>query len=227
MKHGVSVERVADTLRSLSSDDVDEHKLFTESQTSVFEKAHNQSALIGHLDFSMNYLSYHLLHYIVTEFNLEDVKDEMEAYESDLQQFRERAKVNLFCEIQAGRKIKHVPDFEELVVEFYHSTSSVDLEVIECFRQMYAAHYNLKDYSMIFAGIYPTTYTFNCTWLIPQSVVSLLKNNLPKINFFKKHSVSGLSIAGILVYNIQQVRLMSTLELRCLLIGYTKGCCWR
>ena len=167
----------------------------------------------------MDYLSHHLLQCIVTEFNLEDVKAQMGTYMSDFQQFREMTPVHLFCQIQ--RKIKHLPDFEELVVEF-STGSSFNLEDIEYFRQMYAAHYNLKGYSMVFAGVHLST-SFNCTWLIPRSVVSTLTKKQPKQKFFQKHSVSKLSIAGIPVYCFQQVRLMSILSYKVYLLIPPKG----
>ena len=86
-KYRIPVNRVAETLRSLSADGDDDHKLFTETHMSVFEEAGSNSVLIGHLDFNMDHFSYHLLDCVIHEFKLEDVKVQMEAYKSDVQKF--------------------------------------------------------------------------------------------------------------------------------------------
>lgn len=201
-KRYISVDKVIEVLKSMPADYDNEYKMFTESHLSTFEGAHNQSALIGHLDFNMDYLSYHLLDYLITEFDLEYVKVQMEQYKSDLLQFREKVPLSQFCEVQKQKLIKRLPDFKEVVAEFRWPTDST-LEVVEQFRQKYISHYNLRFFSMALAQITPGHSCFVCTWLIPESVVSKLKNN-PNRTILEQF-VSKLSVAGSCVYRYRQV----------------------
>ena len=199
------METVSNTLKSLSADDTLNHKLFSESQTSAFEEAHNQSVLIGQLQFSMDYLSYHLLDYLVEEFDLEDVKVDMEAYKSDLKEFRMKTPLSQFCSAQKGRT-KSLVGFQELVAEFnqLHGTRGMKLEVIQKFWLEYVAHYNFKACSMVFDGIKLSRSNFKCTWLVPHSLVATLKARLPRTVFEACH-VTRLSIAGACVYRYRGV----------------------
>ena len=202
-QRGIPVKRVSE---ALPADDSNEHRMFTQSHKSVFEEAHNQSALIGAMGYTMDYLSYHLLDHIVAKFDLGEVKVQMEAYKSDLQRFRERVPVNLFCQSQKRKRMKLLPDFQEVVADFNILTvaGDINLQVVDHFRQMYSAHYNLRDYSMVLSGIHRSGFVFHCTWLIPRSIVGVLMGKLPK-DFFGKYSVSKFSIAGTCVYQAQQV----------------------
>ena len=79
-KRSVPVRKVVRTLTNLPADDTDEHKMFLERKLKDLYKAPDHDMLIGQLSLKMNYLSYHLLDYLANEFNLGDVKPEMELY---------------------------------------------------------------------------------------------------------------------------------------------------
>ena len=202
-KEHISIDEVIIVLKSLPADNKSKYKVFTENHLSVFERAHNQSALIGQLDFYMDYLSYHLLDYLITEFDLEQVKVQMEQYKSDLQHFREKVPLLQFCDVQKRKLIKGLPDFKEVVAELRWSTDST-LEVLEQFRQKYSSHYNLRCFSMALAQITPGHSCFMCSWLIPESVVNELKNL--KRAMLEQDLVSKLSIAGSCVYCYRKVQ---------------------
>ena len=203
-KEHISVDEVIVVLKSLPADNKSKYKVFTESHLSVFERAHNQSALIGHLDFYMDYLSYHLLDYLITEFDLKQVKVQMEQYKSDLLQFREKVPLSQFCEAQRGKLIKALPDFKEVVAELqWPADSNSTLEVVEQFRQKYISHYNLRCFSMALSQITPSHSCFVCSWLIPESLVNELKKNLNRA--ILEQFVSKLSVAGSCVYRYRQV----------------------
>ena len=202
-KYRIPVNRVAETLRSLSADGDDDHKLFTEKHMSVFEEAGSNSVLIGHLDFNMDYLSYHLLDCVIHEFQLEDVKVQMEAYKSDVQKFRVKVPLTVFCRAKSRTGIKFSSEFKEVVAEFPHP-SGLSLENMEQFRKKYTTHYNLRDCSMILAGVSSHDSSFVSTWLIPQSVVDALKKTLPRV-VFEEHSVSKFSVAGVCVYRCHKI----------------------
>ena len=146
-KHRISVKRVADALTSLSRDDDENHKMFLERHVTVLYTAADNSELFGHMNSHWNYLDPSLLHHLVRELCLEEVKGEMEVYKSDLQQFRMKTPLTLFCKTQKRKRIKPSPEFREVVVEFDWSENAT-LEDVERFRQMYALYYNLRDFAM-------------------------------------------------------------------------------
>ena len=198
-RYNIPVERVVETLRLLSADDNGDHKLFTENHMTVFEQAGSNSVLIGHLDFNMDYVSYHVLEYIIHEFQMVAVMVQMETYKLELQKFQMKVPLSIFCQAKNRTSIKFSPEFKNVVAEFPHQTQP-SLETVENFRKQYAAHYKLRDCSVALAGINSRDSTFICTWLIPQSVADKLKKTLPR-EVFEENSVSRFSVSGACVYH--------------------------
>ena len=151
-KRKIPVKKVVNALTNLPADDVDDHKQILQSQLSVYYQANDQAELIGQLSFSMNYLSYHLLEYLAKEFHLKEVSVQMEVYKSDLQQFRMKTPLTLFCQTLKRKRIRLSPEFQEIVAEF-DWPENVTLEDVEQFRQEYASHYNLQECAMMIAHI--------------------------------------------------------------------------
>ncbi|CAI8016700.1 hypothetical protein GBAR_LOCUS10228 [Geodia barretti] len=197
-KRGVQVKRVADILTSLSADEDEHHKMFLESHVSVLFKAANVAELFGTMNFHWNYLSPPPLDHLVHKFNLVEVKSQLEAYNSDLLQFRMKTLLTLFCQTQRKKRIRLSPDFHEVVAEF-EWTENVTLEDVEQFRQEYASHYNLRECAMMIAEVRPGS--FIVTWYVPKSVVEKLKTKVPR-PILKQHGVQKLQIAGVCVYRI-------------------------
>lgn len=194
----IAVKQVVNVLTSLPADDVDEHKQFLEGHLSVLYNASDHSELFGALSFNWNYLSYHLLDYLIRQFGLE-VKGEMEAYKKDLQRFREKTPLTLFCRTQKKRRIRLSDDFQEMVAEF-DWPEYVTLEVVEQFRQEYAYQYGLRECAMMLAVV--RLGSFTVTWFIPESIVDKLKVKVPR-SFLKVSSVMKLTIAGTCIYRLR------------------------
>ena len=195
-KHRVPVKRVADALTSLPADDVDEHKQFLVTHLSALYQASNHSELFGTMNFHWNYQNPQLLDHLIREFDLEEVKSEMKKYKKDLQEFRRKTPLKLFCESQKKQHINPPPDFREVVAEC-DWPDDVTLEVVEEFRQEYADHYSLCECAMMLNKVLPGS--FIVTWFIPGSIVEKLKEKVPK-SILKKYSVTKLEIAGKSVY---------------------------
>ena len=196
-KQGVAVQRVADALTTLKADYVDEHKQFLESRLSALYQAADHSELFGTMNFHWDYLAYHLLDHLIREFKLEEVKGKMETYKADLQLFREKTLLKLFCLSHKRRHIKPPPGFREVVAEF-EWPADVTLEVVEQFRQEYAYHYSLRECAMMLAKVLPGS--FIITWFIPVSIVEKLKGKVPRA-ILKRNSTTKLMIAGECVYH--------------------------
>ena len=198
-KLGVSVEKIADVLTSLSAVEGDHYRLFLEEHEHVraLFKADNIPQLFGTMNLHWNYLDPPPLDDLAKKFQLEEPKQQMEVYKSDLQQFRMKTPLTLFCLAQKEKKKKPPGEFQEMVAEF-DWPENVTLEVVEQFRQEYASHYNLRDCAMMIAQIRPGC--FIITWFIPQSVVEKLKTKVPRA-ILKKYSVTRLEIAGVCIYS--------------------------
>ena len=140
-----------DTLTSLSSND--NHQVcFLKSHISALFRAANHSELFGIMNFHWNYLNPGLLNHLVQEFHLEEVKVKMEAYKSDLQQFRMSTPLMLFCQTQQRKRIKLTPEFLESVFEF-DWPEKITLETVEQFRQEYASHYSLQECALMISKV--------------------------------------------------------------------------
>ena len=202
-KRKISVKQVVDALTSMPADDIEEHELFLKDNLSDLYQSTDIPELIGKLSLlQWNYLSYQLLEYVIKEFGLE-VGREMEAYKLDLQLFRKKTPLALFCQSQKRRRRKPSEEFKEMVAEF-DWPQEVTLEVVEQFRQEYAYHYKLRDCAMIVADIRPGS--FIITWFIPESIVKKLREGIPH-RILKKYTAVSLQIAGVKVYPPLQVRL--------------------
>ena len=204
-KKNIPVPQVVDALTDLPADDVDEHKHFLESNVSVYYQANDHAELIGQLSFHMNYLSYHLLDNLGNEFDLVEVKRKMTIYKSDLQQFRKKTPLALFCQTQKRKRIKLTAEFREMVAEFEWS-ENVTLEDVEQFQQEYNTHYNLRECAMMIAQIRSGSYII--TWFIPESVVQKLKEKVPR-DILKKYCITKLEIAGACVYRSRKAQKVS------------------
>ena len=195
-KYKFLTQDVAEVLTSISPDDDDCHKMFLESRIKVFATAVNNSEIFMTMNFHWNYLDPSLLNHLVTELELKEVKSDMKTYQSELQQFRMKTPLSLFCQTQKRKKVELSPDFKEMVAKF-ELPKEVTMEVVERFRQEYASEYNLHDFAMMMAKALPGS--FIITWFIPESLVEKLKGKVP-VQILKKYFVTSLRIAGVSVY---------------------------
>ena len=196
----VAVQRVADALTSLPADDMAEHKQFLESHLSAIYQAPDHSELFGTMNFHWNYQNPQLLDHLIQEFNLEKVKGEMKTYKKDLQKFRKKTPLKLFCQSQKKKHIEPPPQFYKVVAKV-DWPDDVTLEVVEEFRQEYAYQYSLHECVMMLAVVFSHS-SFTIMWFIPSSIVKKLKVKVPNLNaILEKYSVTELEVAGECVYS--------------------------
>ena len=155
------------------------------------------SELFGTMNCHWNYLNPPPLDDLAKKFELEEPKQQMEVYKSDLQQFRMKTPLTLFCHTQKRKRMKPPGKFQKMVAEF-DWPENVTLEDVEQFRQEYASHYNLRECAMMLFKVLHGS--FIITRFIPQSVVEKLKTKVPR-EIFRKYSVTRLEIAGVCVYH--------------------------
>ena len=201
----VLVSKVADVLTSLSPDFDEQHKLFTGSHVTALYRAANISEQFGIMNPHWNYLDPSLLEHLVKKFRLEVMKQQIEGYKSDLQQFRKKTPLNIFCQTQRRKRRRPQEDFEKMVAEF-DWPENVTLEDVEQFRQEYASEYSLHECAMMIAQIRSGSYII--TWFIPESVVEKLKAKVPR-EILKKYCITKLVIAGACVYRSRKPQKVS------------------
>ena len=197
----VSVKEVADTLTSLPADFKNEHKQFLKENLTEIYQAPDLAQQFGAINLHWDYLNYQLLDYLIQKFNLKEVKGEMKTYKEDLQQFRKKTPLKLFCQAHIRKHINPPPGFHEVVAEIkikWSAAEDVMLEDAEEFRQKYADHYSLREFAMMLVEVLPGS--FIITWFIPNSIVEKLKVNVPT-SILKKYSVIKMKIAGYCVYS--------------------------
>ena len=146
------VSRVADVLTSLSPDEDERHRIFITCHVSDLYRAANVFEVFGVMNFHWNYLDPSLFEHLVKEFNLVETEDHMEAYKSELKQFRMRTPLDLFCGTQKRKRSKLKPELREKVVG-YRWPVNTTLEDMEQFRQEWASEYSLQECSMIINGL--------------------------------------------------------------------------
>ena len=87
----------------MSPDGDDSHKMFEKDLEKLYAAA-DHSVLFGRLNFHWSYLDPSLLSRLVRELELKDVKERMEEYDLDLQQFRKQTPLSLFRQTQKIKK---------------------------------------------------------------------------------------------------------------------------
>ena len=193
------VNEVVYELSDLSPKEKTQHKAYlTENQQTLSDQK-DHIALFTSLNLQWDYLSPQLFSHLVNKLNcLKELKEEMNNYNKTLKTFRVTTPLKLFCEIHR----KHFEPTDEFckIVKKYKSEISKDmtLQDVEDFRQKYADHYQLYEFALQLYSIVPGS--FIVTFLVPESVVDILKENIPE-NLLKLFGIARLEIAGCCVYS--------------------------
>ena len=196
-KRKIRVKKVVHVLTMLAPDADDRHKFFLEEKCGDLVASVSNSEVFLRMNLHWSYLDPSLLDHFVRKLNLDEVKNPMNAYKSDLKRFRMKTTLFLFCCAHKKKSIEPVPGFQEVVAKF-NWTDKVTMEAVERFRQEYVSKYNLYECAMLITQVHSGS--FIVYFLIPDSIVQLLRENLP-VAVFKKYSVTELVIAGISVYH--------------------------
>ena len=107
-------------------------------------KSKDHFELFEMLDPYLDYLSYDLLDMLlekVTPLNdsFQSVRSEMDLYKQDLQEFRKRTSLELYCQIVPYEKYDHLPNVRKLVVA-HRWPNTVTLEDVQMFGEHVTEH---------------------------------------------------------------------------------------
>ena len=205
---------------------VDQCKVFLEEKHKVLFASGSHLELFSLLNLYWNYLSPDLLdqlleELILKESSFEAIGEEMEKYKSDLQKFRQRTTVELFCQADTSTECDPPPEFRKIVVKHDWPTT-VTLEDFLCpdiekFPHRYAQAHNLGNCAMMLHRIIGSG-CFTVTWFVPVTVIDILrKKRAVNVMVYKKFGVSRLEIyvqaTAVCVYQTLIQRQVSSMQL--------------
>ena len=213
-KIGVAVQMVVYILTNIRTHG---DRLFLKENHKALRQCEDHLELFGSLNFYWNYLAPDLLDHLIGELtkkheDFNTTASEMTAYKKDLEEFKKRTTLVLFCEADPRPLDEDPPPgFRKMVVKFDWPRTAT-LEDVEKFRRRYASSYDLQTCAMMLNNI--GTGCFTATWFVPVSVVEMLRKKRA-LSIFKEFSVTRLDIhtsTQICVYQIPPQRPVSRLS---------------
>jgi len=160
--------------------------------------------LFGELHLYWTYLSPHLFKHLVYKLKpLEEIQGEMEAYMTSLSEFRMGTPLKLFCAINKEH-IKPPERFQTVVATFKDVKSKkmkskkMTLQDLENFWLEYGKIYKLCELALILRCEVMEN-SFIVTFFVPDSVVELLQNNVPK-ELLRNFGVTKLVLVGNCIF---------------------------
>ena len=136
---------------------VDEHKRFLEEKHKELRKCDDHWELFGELDFYWNYLTCDCLDELIEELTVKNkaflsIAREMAVYKRDLQEFRKRTTLELFCLTVPYTNKDPPPGFRKMVTT-HKWPDAITLEDVETFRKCFVITYNLQQCAMMVNSI--------------------------------------------------------------------------
>ena len=197
----ITVIRVVFILTSIVNFQI--HKAYLKEKREDLENCKSHLKLFIMLNFYWNYLSYDLFHQLIKELtwkdkSFESIAGEMVVYIKDLQEFRKRTTLKIFCQAVLYTNKDPPPGFKKMVTT-HKWPNTITLEHVENFRKRFMNTFNLQECAMIVNSI--RTGSFEVTWfvLIPDTVIEILKSKA-KISVFQQYNVSMVVINGVCVF---------------------------
>ena len=194
----VEVGDVVYELTELPACEVSEHETFLKVHLDELERCNEHRSLFARINGYWNYLSPQLLYHLIDVFlNETAAKQEMAMYDTQLNLFRNRTPLVVFCQIDP-EYIDPPKDFVKIKMKFKKELSNeVTLQHVENFRLKYARHYRLREFAlMLFAGKLGSFIIF---FLVPECIIKRLKHNVPH-ELFKEFCITEVIIAGHILF---------------------------
>ena len=183
-----------------------EHQRYLKDHLSYICRAESIDEIFSYLNLQIwDYLNFGLLDHIVAVYGDTATKQKMEKYVLSVQSFRKNTLVNIFLKAQPEAECTDIPphlkDSLQLVVFKHHSlsSSSSTLEDVEFVRQEIAREFSLPDFIMILVRI--ERGSISTTWLIPRTIVAMLKVQQGKLRFLRRKEVLEVIFADSEFYS--------------------------
>ena len=186
-------------LTNLNASEVPEHTPFLKDHLEELEKCTKSRPLFARLNGCWNYLSPQLLYHTVNRLDITKAKEQMKLYDKDLETFRNRTPLQLFCQTER-QYIEPPEELVRVVVKFGNTIpGSPTLQHVESFRQIYARHHKLRDFALILYALKVGSVIMLVA--VPSSVRERLRNEVPN-EILTKFGIVQLDIDGECVYSV-------------------------
>ena len=186
-----------------------ECKGFLKEECKALRKSEDHWELFTELNLYWNYLSFGLLHGLIDDLFernevFEKTKEEMEKYTQDIQKFRARTKLVVFCEVDYSmlainpplQPCGPPPGFKNMVTE-HQWPATVTLKDVEEFRKEFLLTFGLPECAIMVNRIRRGSFTITWFAVLPNTAVLTLKKTK---GVFRDFKVTLVKIDGEIVY---------------------------
>ena len=183
-----------------------------EEKCKALRKSEDHLELFTKLNLYWNYLSFGLLHGLIDNLferneAFEKNKEEMEKYSQDMQKFRARTKLVLFCEVDYSmlainpllQPCDPPPGFRKMVTK-HQWPGTVTLKDVEEFRKQFLLTFRLPECAIMVNRIRRKCFVITWFGVLPTNVIQLLSQSKGKIEVFTKFKVTSVEIDDEIVY---------------------------
>ncbi len=147
----VSVEDLKFGITLLPSKIKPDHASFLKDNMDILSTATNLQEIFMHLNLYWDYFNYTLLQVIIDKYGSNDLKERMQSYATDIEQFWKETTVAEF--IPHPPKRINSNEFIELRSVIDKPTSEYTLFEVEELRRTFCQKYNLPRFALIFSGL--------------------------------------------------------------------------
>ena len=149
----------------------DNEKFFNRNNTEI-NKATTFDELFTCLSTYWSYLNHSLLGGIILRYGTEELKDNIEEFSREVDEFRKVTTIEVFQEIEPSPRLVPPAGFQEFVTK--HSLSLMStLEDIECIRHEFCEKFHLHKFAFYLVRVLKGSVLI--TWLVPHSVARLVE----------------------------------------------------
>ena len=185
-----------------------QHRSFIEEKLMNIPPPVNLVKIWSTLNLYWDFLNYGFLEHVINKFGSENLKQQMQEYISELHTFKQRTRLFDFIESWSCKDYRQREDcLKKVVIKMQKEWSHCTLQDLESFKEDLVHKFFLPGSDMLFHDAQEGCVC--ATWLTSPSITELLYQNLATVEteFFKKHSIKMVTIAGQEIY--------PTLEKRC------------
>ena len=149
-----------------------------------------------HLNPSINFLSYHLLQYIIDNFGSNPLKQEMNSYDADVITFMKTTTVKQLMDVCLGQQ-EIPPSFSMLEVKFDRDPETYTLYQLDQFQKRICCEIKLASITFVLNGLRRTN-SFIAEWLISTVLVPhiIKSTKMLDLEFFLQRHVIDLTVNG-------------------------------
>ena len=173
-QNGVKATDIIDHISVLPLSLLQECYRSTEESFDKLEKRETLTGLFHFLNGQVwNFIDYHLLEYVISEFGSQRLKQCMQQYAIDLKEYKNHATVHEFMQFWPTRQ--KPPNYDDITVKLDKDPKLYTMRELDEFRQSLSVEFwpRLSDYAKFVTYHYSHAEgSFIVTWILPPGLVS-------------------------------------------------------